>query len=736
MSWQSPGRNLNIDPEMIRSLVVVGCGVEAYMFDDGPDHGGIIGYCASVCADAKENPSGPSTGANATSITAFLENMYRPYHFSMGDLLYETTNNNSAIGASSTIYLSVVVADQPNCQRARLDPKLYACGVHDCRDDETGGYICTCTNEFDVRGNPYLIGGCTEEYNPNQDKLTCSRSCGNTSIPFPFGLETGCSANKKFLLNCTSNQALIGTSPAEYQVTNISVGEGLLFVSKPLDLQDADTKMYAVHRNRDDWLTIRFIYDLADFDFSQQYGVWKWCEMAKKKDPYACVSAHSECSTVTHGQIFIGYRCSCSAGYGGNPYVRDGCRGATAGLTCGIGVLVVILGSAAFVRRWKIHIQKKTRRAYFKKNKGLLLEQLVSSDGSVSHSTKIFSLDELEKATNKFDSTRVVGRGGHSTVYKGILSDQRVIAIKKSQIIHQSEIDQFVNEVAILSQVNYRNVVKLFGCCLESEVPLLVYEFISNGALYDVLHSDLSVECLLSWDDRVRIAFEAASALAYLHSAASIPIFHRDIKSANTLLNDNFSAKVSDFGASRSIPIDETHVVTNIQETFGYLDPEYYSTGILTEKSDVYSFGVILVELLTRKKHVFLNCFGEKQNLCHYFLDMLRDKTAIEIVDCQVVAEASQIEIYEMASLAEICLRTRREDRPTMKGVEMKLQVLRAMIKSQPNAQPYNNDVETLLPSRSNLTYQTEHPNPSYHCEVTRCYTMEQELTSWADLPR
>uniref|UniRef100_A0A452XHU0 Protein kinase domain-containing protein n=1 Tax=Aegilops tauschii subsp. strangulata TaxID=200361 RepID=A0A452XHU0_AEGTS len=452
----------------------------------------------------------------------------------------------------------------------------------------------------------------------------------------------------------------------DHHVTNISVDDGLVDIE---DTSSYQRDMYAMHVSEEPELYIGF-----GESASVQWAVaGLTCREAQQNTSrYACVSIHSTCLAVYSKDGYIGYRCKCMPGFKGNPYIRNGCKGTyyctdcpgntqydTTTVQCTFTKKQnLLLGSITIVlvRRWKRDIQKQLRRNHFRKNQGLLLEQLISSDENASDKTKIFTLEELEKATNNFDATRILGRGGHGMVYKGILSNQHVVAIKRSKNIDEGEISQFINEVAILSQINHRNIVKLFGCCLETEVPLLVYDFVPNGSLYEILHSNSSSGCfLLSWEDCLRIATEAAAALYYLHSAALVSVFHRDVKSSNILLDANYTAKVSDFGASRLVPIDQTHVVTNVQGTFGYLDPEYYHTGQLNEKSDVYSFGVVLVELLLRREPIFTTESGSKENLANYFLSEIKVRPIKEIVAAQICEEATEEEIKSVASLTEMC---------------------------------------------------------------------------------
>ena len=189
----------------------------------------------------------------------------------------------------------------------------------------------------------------------------------------------------------------------------------------------------------------------------------------------------------------------------------------------------------------------------------------------------MFNSKDLEKATDNFNVNGILGQGGQGIVYKGMLIDGKIVAIKKSKVIDEGKLEEFVNEVVILSQINHRNVVKLLGWCLETEVPLLVYEFIPNGTLSQHLY-DQNKEFQETWDMHLRIATKVAGALFYLHSVASTPIYHRDIKTTNILLDDKYRAKVAYFGTSRSIATDQTHLIIVVQGTFGYLDPEYFQS--------------------------------------------------------------------------------------------------------------------------------------------------------------
>ncbi|KAK3007801.1 hypothetical protein RJ639_015290 [Escallonia herrerae] len=239
-----------------------------------------------------------------------------------------------------------------------------------------------------------------------------------------------------------------------------------------------------------------------------------------------------------------------------------------------------------------------------------------------------------------------------------MLTDGRIVAVKKSKIStaeDEGKLQQFINEVVILSQINHRNVVKLYGCCLETEVPLLVYEFIPNGTLYHYLHHP-NEEFPLSWDMRLGIATEIAGALQYLHSAASLPIYHRDIKSTNILLDDKYRSKVADFGTSRSVGIDQTHLTTLVSGTFGYLDPEYFQSSQFTDKSDVYSFGVVLVELLTGQKPILEASSNDGRSLATHFKSAMKECNCFDIFDARVVKEGGKDEIMSVANLAKRCL--------------------------------------------------------------------------------
>ncbi|XP_028084702.1 wall-associated receptor kinase-like 10 [Camellia sinensis] len=236
---------------------------------------------------------------------------------------------------------------------------------------------------------------------------------------------------------------------------------------------------------------------------------------------------------------------------------------------------------------------KQRKENFFKRNGGFLLQhKLSSSDGS--EKIKLFNSKELEKATDHYHEDRILGQGGQGTVYKGMLSDGRIIAVKKSEVVDEGKVEQFINEVVILSQIVHRNIVKLLGCCLETDVPLLIYEFIPNGTLSQHIH-DPNMEFPLSWEMRFRIATEVAGALSYSLYAAFIPIYHRDMKSTNIFLDEKYKGKFSNFGTSTSIDVDNTHLTIRVQGTFGYLDLEYFQSSQFTDKSDVYSFEVVIV---------------------------------------------------------------------------------------------------------------------------------------------
>ncbi|XP_076951805.1 putative wall-associated receptor kinase-like 16 [Bidens hawaiensis] len=445
------------------------------------------------------------------------------------------------------------------------------------------------------------------------------------------------------------------------------------------------------------------------------------CPDAKKTRAYAC-QENSLCVNSTG--ISGGYRCICNQGYEGNPYLKPGCQDineckdnniytcygdcvntlGSYNCTCPRGfvgdarnasgcqhivgprispALYVIIAfepqyslESSFVFGMKKRNLMMLREKYFEQNGGVLLKQKNNVQGAHEAMT-LFSPEDLLKATNGYSQEHIIGRGAYGVVYKGVLSDMRVVAVKKSKVVDATQAEQFINEVLILTQVIHRNVVKLLGCCLEEEVPILVYEFISNNTLFHHIHYRQGGMSWLSWEHRLRIAVEAASALAYLHSETIMPIVHRDVKSSNILLDSKYTVKISDFGASRLVPLDHEQVTTLIQGTLGYLDPEYYHTSELTEKSDVYSFGVVLAELITGKRPIGVDRANKEKNLATYFVNSVNENRLYTILEPRILREGSLDQLQAVGDLVKRCLNLQGGDRPTMKEVAVELDGLR-----------------------------------------------------------
>ncbi|KAL1823308.1 hypothetical protein ACET3Z_010086 [Daucus carota] len=446
---------------------------------------------------------------------------------------------------------------------------------------------------------------------------------------------------------------------------------------------------------------------------------------------------------------------------------RRGRKGAvlvTAGTCAGVGVVLVFTyylyeeARQRSIRRFRLRL--------FRLNGGPLLRRSSSGQENAG-TTELFTAEEMETATDHYNEDRIVGERGKRTVYKGMLADGRIVAVKKTKIEDKSKIEDFINEVAALSRMKHRNVVNLYGCCLETEVPLLVYEFIPNRTLMQYIHED-DEYFLLTWDVRVRVAIEIAEALVCLHSAVPTPIYHRDIKSTNILFDDKYRAKVADFGISASFFIDQevedsgtsatvsndqkvadfgtstsissdqkvadfgtstsisndqkvvdvgisttvsndqTYLTSRLQGRFGYLDPEYFQSGRFTDKSDVYSFGVVLVELLTGRKPILAaRLDDEARGLATLFILAVEEDRIFEIVDSRIFNEERKEEMIAFGDIAYKCLNLNGRKRPTMKEVAEELKSIRDTRESPIAQEIYEeveNEINELINSGSEVT--------------------------------
>ncbi|KAE8655128.1 Wall-associated receptor kinase-like 14 [Hibiscus syriacus] len=391
---------------------------------------------------------------------------------------------------------------------------------------------------------------------------------------------------------------------------------------------------------------------------------------------------------VKNGNNTVGCRCLCNEGFEGDGFKDGGgCRRVShckaskysSGKCWGparVGVLVgglaggvLLVGAVALVC---FYLRQRSNSI----NKQMSAKRLLS-EAAGNSSVPCYAYRDIERATNGFSDTQRLGTGAYGTVYAGKLQNDDWVAIKRFRYRDPDSIDQVMNEIKLLSSVSHPNLVRLIGCCIEDGEPILVYEFMPNGTLSQHLQRERGQG--LPWTIRLTIAAETAKAIAYLHSV-NPPIFHRDIKSSNILLDYNYRSKVADFGLSRLGMTESSHISTAPQGTPGYLDPQYHQYFHLSDKSDVYSFGVVLVEIITALKVVDFSRGHSEVNLAALANDRIGRGCVDEIIDPYLDPHRDAwtlSSIHNVAELAFRCLASHRDMRPTMSEVAEELEQIR-----------------------------------------------------------
>ncbi|WOK91455.1 senescence-induced receptor-like serine/threonine-protein kinase [Canna indica] len=354
--------------------------------------------------------------------------------------------------------------------------------------------------------------------------------------------------------------------------------------------------------------------------------------------------------------------------YDGNPYLcaNGSCKSKKTGtaiivIPCVVSVVLVLLLVVIFTV-WRVTKSQ---------GKCFLLHIQASKNNMLQLENRLFTYKQLEKITKKF--TNLLGKGGFGNVFLGCLEDGTQVAVKMRSQSSSQGTKEFLAEAQNLTKIHHKNLVSLVGYCMDRDHLALVYEFLSRGTLQDHLRDKAGDVSVLSWEQRLHIAVDAAQGLEYLHRGCKPPLIHRDVKSSNILLGESLEAKIADFGLSRAFDQKRSHVSTTVVGTPGYLDPEYYSSFQVSEKSDVYGFGVVILELITGRPSIFVT---DKQSasLVVWVRQRLASGYIEDIVDARLQRLQYDVNsIWKAADVALRCTELAVHKRPAMADVVLEL---------------------------------------------------------------